>query len=210
MNAVEEMKDKCFQFLRRLYEWTDGDESKRVYMYGIGEELGFDRDLTVKIEQYLRGEGLINSTFVFGIQDKSIGISHKGVLAVWGDLPNSDRPTDHHSSQNITSIGQMINSQIQIGSPEATQVVTIDESGYDELKEVIKSLKESIDRLNIDQQQKSELQVDIKTIDEEISSSKPKAAIITECLGSIKRILEGAVGGALASSLLSKIVALSG
>jgi len=210
MNAVEEMKDKCFQFLRRLYEWTDGDESKWSYMYGIGEELGFDRDLTVKIEQYLRGEGFINSTFVFGTPDKSIRILHKGVRAVWGDLPNSDRSTDHPSSQNITSIGQVINSQIQIGSPEATQVATFNENKYEELKEVIQSLKESIDQLGIDQQQKSKLQADIRTIEAQMSSSKPKAAIITERLGSIKRVLEGVAGSALASGLLNEIASLFG
>jgi hypothetical protein len=210
MNAVEDMKDKCFQFLRRLYEWTDGDESRGRYMYGIGEDLGFDRDLTVKIEQYLRGEGLINSTHVFGTEDKYIRILHKGVLAVWGDLPNLDRPTDHPSSQNITSIGQMINSQIQIGSPEATQVATFNENRYDELKEVIESLKESIDQLGIDQQQKSKLQANIKAMEAQTSSPNPKPTIITECLGSIKRILESATGSVLASGLLIKIIALSG
>jgi len=43
-----------------------------------------------------------------------------------------------------------------------------------------------------------------------MSASKPKATIITECLGSIRRILEGAAGSVIASGLLSKIAALLG
>jgi len=207
MNAVEEMKNKCSQFLRRLYASTGGDESEWRDLYEIGEKLGFDIGLTVKIEQYLRGQGLINSIPGCGTQNRDIRILHKGILAVWGELPTLTRPTNHFPSQNTTSISHVKNLHVQIDSPGATQVVTIDESGYDELKEVIKSLKESIDQLNIDQQQKSELQADIQTIEAQMSSPKPKAAIITDCLDSIKRILEGVAGSALASGLLSKIVA---
>lgn len=211
MNTIEETQKKRFQFLRRLWELTGGDESKLFSMFGIGEELGFDEDSTAKIEQYLHGEKLINHILTCGTHDREIGISHLGVRAVEGDLYNPDRPTQYFPAAiNITSIGTMTDSQLQIDSPRATQVATVNENRYEELKGVIQSLKESIDQFGIDQQQKSELQADIQTIEAQISSSKPKATIITECLGSIKRILEGAAGGAFAAGLLSKIIALSG
>lgn len=211
MNAIEEMKEKRFQFLHRLYELTGGDESKLFSMFEIGEERGFDRDLTVKIEQYLYGEELINHRLECGTRDREIAISHWGVRAVEEALGNPDRPTHYFPAViNITSIGTMTDSQLQIDSSGATQVATFKDNRYEELKEVIQSLKESIDQLGIDQQQKSELQVDIQTIEAQMSSPKPKTAIITDCIDSIKRILEGAASSALASSLLSKIVALSG
>ena len=208
MNVIEEMREKRFRFLRRLWELTGGDESELFSMFKIGEELGFDKDLTVKIEQYFYGERLINHRLECGTRDREIGISHWGVRAVEEALSNPDRHT--HYFPPVINIGDVKNSQIQIGSHESIQVATFNETGYEELKEVIESLKESIDQLGIAQQQKSELQVDIQTIELQISSSKPKATIITECLDSIKRILECAAGGAIASGLLSKIVALSG
>ncbi len=212
MNAIKEMKTKRFQFLHKLYELTGGDESELFSMFEIGEELGFDRDLTVKIEQYLCREGLISQgRGGLGTRDRDVGISHRGVKKIEEALDNPDRPTHYFPAAiNITSIGTMIGSQLQIDSPGATQVATFNENGYEGLKEVIQSLKESIDQLDIDPQQKSELQADIQTIDAQIYSPKPKATIITECLGSIKRILEGAAGGALASGLIIKIAALSG
>jgi len=104
----------------------------------------------------------------------------------------------------------MTNSNIQQDSPEATQVATFNENKYEELKKVIQSLKESIDQLGLEPQQKPEFQADIQTIEAQMSSSKPKAAIITERLGSIKRCLEGVAGSAIASGLPSMIIGLVG
>lgn len=75
---------------------------------------------------------------------------------------------------------------------------------------MILSLKESIDQLGLDPQQKPEFQADIEAIEAQIASSKPKATIITERLGSIKRILESATSSVLASGLLIMIMPLSG
>jgi len=178
----------------------------RVSFAKGGEELGFDRDLTANIGYYLKGERLIEFQALGGI----IGISHWGVREVEESLSNPDRPTYHFPPVNIISIGQMIGSQIQQASPEATQVIAIGENRFEELKEVIQSLKESIDQLSLEAQQKSDLQAEIQTIEAQLSASKPKATIITECLGSIRRILEGAAGSIFASKLLTKIVALLG
>jgi len=211
MDTIEETRKKRFQFLYRLYELTGGDESKPFSMFEIGKELGFDEDSTVKIEQYLSGEELINPRPGCGTRDREIGISHRGVREIEEAFGNPGRPTQYFPAViNITSIGTMTDSQLQIDSPGATQVATFNENRYGELKEVIQSLKELIDQPDISQQQKSELQVDIQAIEAQMSSPKPKAAIITECIGSIERILEGVTSSALASSLLSKIAALSG
>lgn len=209
MNAkeeIEEIREKRFQFIRKLWELTGGDEGKSISMSYIGKELEFGRDLTRKIVQYLRGEGLIVEVTMEG----NIGISHKGIVEVEAALNNPDKPTHYFPPANIIHINQMTNSNIQQASPEATQVVTFEESKYEELIEVIISLKESIDQLGLEPQQKSELQADIKTMETQTSSPNPKPTIITECLGSIKRILEGATGSVLASGLLIKIIALSG
>ena len=149
MNAREEVKEKRFQFLHRLHELTGGDTSKLFSMFEIGEELGFDEDLTGIIEQYLSGEGLINhGRGGLGTRDRDVGILHRGVKEIEEALDKPDGPTHYFPPANVIYIREMRNSQIQQGSPEATQVVTIDESGYDELKEVIESLKESIDQRN--------------------------------------------------------------
>jgi len=205
MNTIEEMKEKRSQLLRTLYNLAGGDESKLFNMFKIAEELGFDRALTENIVQYLKKEGLIE----FKGPRNMIRISHDGIQKIEEALSNPDIPTPPPPT-NIVSIGQMINSQIQQASPEATQVGTVNEDRYEELKEVIQSLKESIDKLDLESQDKSDIQAEIQTIEAQMSSSKPKVTIITECLGSIRRILEGVASNTLAASLLSKIAALLG
>ncbi|MCD6317816.1 hypothetical protein J7M02_01960 [Candidatus Aerophobetes bacterium] len=125
-------------------------------------------------------------------------------------MSNPEQSTYYFPPVNIISIGQMTDSQIQQASPSAKQEITINEARYEELKEVIKTLKKSVDRLGLKAQQKSDLQAEIETIDAQMASSKPKATVITECLTSIRRILEGTAINIIAPSLLSQIVALLG
>lgn len=204
---LKEKKEKRWLFLNKLYELSGGSTHKWPDVDTICEELGFDMELSRDIVTYLRDEGLIE---VKCDRPTLIAISHEGIVEVEEFLSNPDRPTQHFLPVNIINVNQMTNSNIQQASPEAKQVVTFDESKYEELKEVIRSLKESIDQLGLEPQQKPEFQADIQMIEAQMASSKPKATIITERLGSIGRILEGATSSVLASSLLSEIVAIGG
>lgn len=55
----EEMKKKRFQFLYKLYEMSEGNRALGFSKYRIGEELGFDHELTGVMAQYLMEEGLV-------------------------------------------------------------------------------------------------------------------------------------------------------
>ena len=78
------------------------------------------------------------------------------------------------------------------------------------IKALLGLRKKSIDRLDLEPQQRSDLQDGIQTMEAQISFPKMKVKVITGRLGSIKRILEGATRSVLASGLLIKIIALSG
>ena len=72
---VDEMEVKRADFLIEVYERSDGGESKIIDIYQIGEDLGFDKELTSNIVEYLKGAGLIKIHTIGG----GIGITHKGV-----------------------------------------------------------------------------------------------------------------------------------
>lgn len=209
MMSVEEMKKKRFQFLHSLYEVTEGNEQKIVNMRKLGQELRFQSSLTQSIVQYLQGEGLIETIGHGG----TIRITHLGVREVEEALSNPDKQTDHFlpfNTVNIVSVEKMIDSQIQQAGSRSTQAITISEERHEELKEIIQLLKDSIDQLDLSSLQLSDLQAEIHTIEAQMLSSKPKDKIITECFKSIRSILEGAAGSALASNLLSRILSLLG
>lgn len=201
MNKIDEMKKKRFQFLHRLYELTGGNENVWPNMFQIGQELEFDKKLTEIIVQYLAGEELITHHGIGG----TIGISHWGIQEVEEVLSKPEVSTTHFLPYNVIQIGTMTGSQIQQGSPGATQIITLSENKNKEIEKVLQLLKRNIDQFDLKPQQKSDLQVDIQTIEAQMSSSKPKATIITECLNSIRKILEAATASVVASQILEMI-----
>jgi len=202
--GIEQIRSERFQFLHRCYELSGGDEHKHLSMFNIGEELGFDESLTMQIAQYLEGEGLIKSRTMGG----GIAISHSGVVHMERALSEPDAPTEYFPAViNIVSAEQILDSQIQQASPAATQVA-FREGKEQELKALVESLSNSIEEFGLDDQEKSDLQAEILTIEAQTSKSKPNRTIIAESLRSIRTILEQAAGAALAVGFIEAIKTL--
>ncbi|MEK7396069.1 MAG: hypothetical protein AAB116_03935 [Candidatus Poribacteria bacterium] len=199
---IEEMKKKRFQFLYKLYDITKGDEWGIIPIENIYQELNFDREFALKIAQYLKEEGLLEF-MTFG---PTIRITHSGVIEIEEAISKPSNPTEHFPPVNIISIGQMVNSQIQQSSPGANQTTNINEDKLKELGEIVQSLRDSLDKFPLKDQQKSDLQAEIQTIEAQMASSKPKSVIIKESFHSIRNILEGAAGSLLASELLRELL----
>lgn len=203
---IEQMRSQRFQFLHRCYEISGADELRHLSMFDVGKELGFDKSVTMRIVQYLEGEGLIK----FRTMGGGIAISHRGVVHMERALSEPDAPTEYFPAViNIISAEQILDSQIQQASPAATQAAFRQDKDQ-ELREFIESLRNSLEELGLDDQQKSDLQAEILTMEAQASKSKPNRAIITESLKSAWRILEEAAGGALAVGIIETIKFLLG
>lgn len=200
---IEEMRRKRFQFLRRCFELSGGSTAIMFNMHDVGDELGFDHRLTNVVTEYLEGEGLVMYAAVGG----QVAITHYGIVQIEEALSKPEDPTEYFPPFNIIQVGQMIDSQIQQASPGPTELV-LGEGKEQELRELIESLRNSLEELGLDHQQKSDLQAEILTMEAQASKSKPNRAIITETLKSACRILEAAAGGALAVSFIEIIKAL--
>lgn len=121
MDSIEEINKKRFDFLKKLYELSGGNEHKLFNMWEIGDQLGFDHDLTISIAQYLKGEGLLGFRALGGI----ISITHYGTKEVEENLlkhvqiieqvPLKDQPIfeTNLSSENNGNIITQFLSKIQ-------------------------------------------------------------------------------------------------
>jgi hypothetical protein len=87
------LKKKRLDFLKKLYEVSESDETKFVNIYEIGSQLGFDRELTISITQYLKGEGLIQLRTIGG----GISITHYGIKNVEKSLLSEPRQHEYDS-----------------------------------------------------------------------------------------------------------------
>lgn len=78
MTDLKQTQKKRTDFLLKVFESTDGNETAAISMWEIGNSIGLDRSETQKIYNYLSGEGVINARGMGG----AIGITHAGIVAI--------------------------------------------------------------------------------------------------------------------------------
>ena len=110
----------------------------------------------------------------------------------------------------VFNIGSMSHSQIQGGTSRSTQMFRVSEIDIDAVRSLAKELESLLSNLNLGGTEREELNQEIATLKAQIGSPKPKSAILRESLLSIRKILEGATGSALATGILSRLDALFG
>ncbi len=204
MPSIEKLRKMRFQFLNLLYEKTGGDKFNRVIMWDLGTELGYQRDETQSITQYLEGESLIE----YATLGSGIAITHYGVREVEEAISHPEEPTDYFPPVNIINIHHMEGSQIQQGSISSNQTGNFKLTNGIEINQFLKLLKEQLPELSLSNEDESEIKSDIATLESQIDSSRPKSGIIKESLSSIQRILEGATGAVVAQQLIPYVPAL--
>lgn len=199
---INELKAARFKFLNHLYKLTGGDEMKSYQQSEIGQDLGFDEQLTDLIGQYLKNEGLIEY-HAFG---PMIGITHYGVNEIEDAISNPDQSSQYFPPVvNIINISHMEGSQIQQGTTQSTQTQSIDINNKNDIHDFIEMLKTKIPELNLNEDDKLEIEADMASVQSQLMSSRPKKNILNECIRSIQRALEGAAGSVVAQQLIPLI-----
>ena len=156
------------QFLFQVFQQTKGDTSVQVSMYDIGEVLGLDRDAALNVAEALIGSQRVEIRTLSG----GIGISPDGIAEMQQLYGDRIAPADQ---------------AIRLGDEPI-----LDQIRCQAVKELIAGFKAKVGNLGLDFDRLNELMADVKTIDAQLESSRPKAAIIRECLRSLKSVVEKA------------------
>jgi len=186
---------KRFQYLYRLFDQAQGDPSIVCKQYAIGRGIGFDTELTDFVATDLRDKGLIR----FDQQnqgdpidfDLRIAITEKGTEEIKSAIQKPHSPTRYFPVQAIklTDPKMRTFSDHHFNSKESNIVV---DNTLIEIIEtlIIKKIVANIGQFNLDPDEKNELLAEIRTVEDQLSSPKPKAKIIGYALASAKSILE--------------------
>ena len=164
--TMSELDDSGQQYLIQLFEQTKGDTAAQVSMYDVGEGLGMDHDTSARVAENLIGLQLAEIRTLSG----GIGISAEGtaeVKALMGGASSTGEAPGRLSDQPI-----------------------MDAQSCRAVEQVADTLKSQTGNLGLDFDGLSEMMADLKSIDAQLGSSRPKTAIIRECLKSIKALLE--------------------
>lgn len=160
-----EMQDLSRDFLISVLEKTKGDVSKQVSMYDIGDGLSLDRDDASHVAAELMGLQLIEIRTLSG----GIGITVEGAEKAQQLIGDQG-----FSEGAVNKLG---------GDP------VLDAGGLQSIQKATTKLKNRLSGLGVDFDTLSELTADLKTIDAQLGSSRPKTAIVRECLRSLKNAL---------------------
>ena len=166
MISLDEIDITGQQFLIQLFEQTKGDSAMQVSMYDIGDQLGLDRDVASTVAQELIGSMLVEIRTLSG----GIGISGDG------------------SQMAQKLIGPAASSGNEFA--ELDDAPLLNSSGRRAVEQITSALKHQAGSLGLDFDTLTELMADLKTIEAQLGSSRPKTAIISACLRSLLAICE--------------------
>ena len=177
-----ELSETGQQFMIRLFEQTRDDPSAQVSMYDIGSLLGLERDAASRVAEELIGLQMIEIKTLAG----GIGISAAGSEMV-----------------------QDLMGPLAAGAGELDQLgddPLLNSASRNSLEQIVAEIKDQAGTLGLDFDALAELMADLKSIDAQLGSSRPKTAIFRECLRSVSGVLRGNPN----SSLNARVIGLLG
>jgi hypothetical protein len=154
------------QFLFQLFEQTRGDSSVQVSMYEIGAMMGLERDAASKLAEGLIGAQLVEIRTLSG----GIGISAAGSELVQ-NLMGSSAPDGR-------------------ASPKLGDEPLLNSAGRQAVEQIVAEIKDQVGALGLDFDTLTEVMADLKTIDAQLESSRPKTEIFRQCFVSICSVLK--------------------
>lgn len=138
----------------------------------------------------------------------ALELEQKGVVGEGMTFSREEKTAATQVTYQVTNnIGSMSHSQLQQHSNGSSQ--TIDHSqALGDLVGLVAALNSAIETLSFDSATRAEYVAEVRTLESQIASPKPKTAILSESLKSVRTILEGAAGNILASDLVQRVSAI--
>jgi flagellar basal body rod protein FlgF len=151
------------EFLLQLYQQTNGDLSRQIESAVIGTSLGLDRSSSRKISEELMGHGFVAVKTLSG----GIGITADGLAEA-----------------------MRLGSGSQTAQPILGKAPVIDVDERKKTEKALMDLKKAISQSRLDYDAMAQVVIDMKTVEVQLLSPKPKTGIIKACLRSMNRVLK--------------------
>jgi len=133
----------------------------------------------------------------------SIRLEQDGILGEGLSFTQKEVQAATGTSHNVNNFfGPIGTSNVLQGSPHATQVNVSVEFDISAVRQFVERLRGALPDLNLKGDKSVELEAELRTVESQISSPRPKSSILRESLRTVRSILEGAAGGAAGQMLL--------
>ena len=172
--SIEE--HETLHFLTELYNSTDGDTSRQVSMYDIGGALGLEKSSAGAIAEELIVDGYAELVTLSG----GISITSNGLKEL-----------------NIAPEESPLTSVRKLGAEKI-----LGEDGLKAVEEMLAMIKVCVTGNDASYQNLEEIVIDIKTVELQLLSPKPKTEIIREILKSLNESMS-ATGNTVVSDQIA-------
>jgi hypothetical protein len=169
------------RFLLELYEKIQGMTAESTSMYEIGSGLGLEKDEARQIAENLMSEGLIEIRTLSG----GIAITDDGIEAA-------------------KSLGAGEGDEAD-AKARLTDAPILDGPGREAVEAVSAFLKVNVAELELAFDPLAEFMADLRTIDAQLASPRPKTAVIRCCFESVREVLM-AKGGETGLARVSRLL----
>ncbi|MBW1647531.1 MAG: hypothetical protein JRJ72_05395 [Deltaproteobacteria bacterium] len=163
--TIDENHPLLLQMLAELHRRTGGDLSASVSMYDLGAAAGIDRQGAQEVGQALIGAGLAAIVSLSG----KIGITAEGIAYL------EDRGAAAPAREEGVRLGAA-----PVVEPAAREAVEV----------LVARIKTEAGGQQWPFEAFSELAADLRTIEAQLASPRPKAAILRECLRAVRALLD--------------------
>jgi hypothetical protein len=141
------------------------------------------------------------------VLDWSLDLETKGVLGEGMVFSEKEKKTASEANYHVHYHGNVGTSQIQQGTRDSSQTIST-QFDPNTLKDIVTELRAHIAELKLTTDQGRQLAAELASIEAQLSAPHPRHAVISECLNSVRNILEGCAGSLLASGILYKLAAV--
>lgn len=168
-------------FLEQLYQLTGGDTGTEVSMYEVGAALGLDRPEAGSVAEDLIIDGFSELKNLAG----GISITAQGLQEL-----------DVAAEENSRESGFVALGNKEVVEPDVAQAV---EAAVTEIKIAVSSAGMEYGAIE-------EIVIDIKTIETQLKSPRPKTKIIRQVLSSLLSALDGAQSNAKLAETIRRLI----
>lgn len=202
--GIEEKRRLRTEFMRWLYEKTDGDQWIPVSANEFRQDTRFGSpdEATVRgVIQYLEGEMLVKPHWVLGGLP-SVNITHYGLREMEEALQAPNEPTEHFAPINVLHVyGNVVGSNIQQGTNRSSQAVTNSQSEKADMTAFLAAVREALSDTRFNESLRPKVETDVALIEAEASKPAPDWKLLRVLGQSLRAIVESGLGGVLTSAL---------
>lgn len=198
------------KFMNWLYEATDGSELASTKPEAFLNETATadDPDAVRALAdaiKFLEGEYLIEATWTMGELPFDVSLTHAGVVEIEEAMARPDRPTEHFVPIiNVTTVqGSIIGSQIQQGSPGASQSGTITVNQRERFQAFIHAARQAAEVPELDSDDRVKVTADLDFMEKELAKTEPRWERLKVVGTAVQTILLGGLGDALGGGIAS-------